>query len=155
MPTPSRRGQILTALLKQLQTLTIANGYTFDVYKVTTAVKNWENTPEAETPVIYIVDESTKPVYHAGKLNEFEWQVALYSVMRNRTQVEMEEFISDIMQCLFKNVTLYDPDTEVRTVSHLRILNIISDNQLFSEIENSQLFKITLEIRYTACVGDR
>jgi hypothetical protein len=155
MPSPSRRGQILVALQKQLETITTANDYSISVYKVTTAVKSWQDTPVAETPVIYIIDESTRPVYHAGKLNEFEWQVGLFVVMKDRTQVEMEEHISDIMTCLFKNVTLYDADTQTRTISHLRILNIVTDNQLFSEIEGAQLFKITLEIRYTACVGDR
>lgn len=149
----SRRGLILANLQRQLETITTGNGYSRTAYKVTTNVHNWHETPAAETPVIYIVDESTQPKYNAGKLLEFEWQVGLFTVMRDRTQLEMEDFVSDIVECLFKNVTLAFDD--VRAISHLRVLNIVTDNQLFSEIEGSQLFKITLELRYTSCVGQR
>lgn len=149
----SRRGQILANLQRQLETVTTGNGYSCTVNKVTTNVHNWHETPAAETPVVYIVDESTHPKYNAGKLLEYEWTVGLFVVMKDKSQLEMEDHISDLIECLFKNVTLaFD---NARAVSHMRVTNIITDNQMFSEIEGSQLFKISLELRYTACVGDR
>lgn len=148
----SRRARILKNLQRQLETITIANGYSADVYKVTTNVKSWHDTPAAETPVIYILDEETGPIYHAGKLLEWEWQVALFTVMRDKTQLEMEEHVSDIMECLNKNMTLsFDGIRPGPSVSIL-VHKILTDNQLFSEIEGSQLFKIVLLIKYTACL---
>ncbi len=150
-PPKSRRAKILMNLQRQLETITIANGYTRDVYRVTTAVKDWRSTPEAETPILYLVDSNTDYQYHAGKLTERTWSIDLYGVMRNQTQLDMEEFISDIEDCLQVNQRLAFPDTGA-VCAHHRIMNITTDNQLFSEIEGSQLFKISVNIIYTACV---
>ena len=152
-PPKSRRGKILINLQKQLETITVDNGYANTVCQVTTNVKNWEDTPAANTPVLYIVDEATSYTYHAGKTTERSWTVSLFGVMRNKEQAEMEEFIADIEDCIMKNVTLNFPDTG-GVVSHVRIREIVTDAQFFSEIEGSQLFKVTLEINYIACIGD-
>lgn len=150
-PPRSRRGKILVNLQRQLETITVENGYTNTVCKVTTVLKNWSDTPEEFTPIIYIVDEATNYVYHAGKTTEREWDVALYGVMKNKEQTDLEEFISDVEDCIFKNVTLAFEDSGP-VISHIRITQIFTDNQLFSEIEGSQLFKVMLKIRYIACV---
>jgi hypothetical protein len=150
-PPKSRRAKILVNLQRQLETITKDNGYTQNVYKVTTNVKTWADTPEAETPVIYLIDENTDYNYHAGKTTERTWTIGIYGVMKNKEQVDMEELIADIEECLLTNVTLYFEDTG-RVASHSRIRNIVTDNQFFSEIEGAQLFKITLDINYVACV---
>jgi hypothetical protein len=152
-PPRSRRGKILQNLQRQLETITVDNGYANSVVKVTTNVKNWADTPEAETPIIYIVDDNTDYNYHAGKTVERSWFVDLYGVMKNKEQVDLEEFIADVEECLTKNQTLAFPETG-GIVSHIRIKNIVTDGQLFSEIEGSQLFKVTLQINYIACVTD-
>lgn len=152
MAPRSRRGKILLNLQKQLETITTGNGYTNNIYKVTTDTRNWSDTPEPETPVIYIVDESTGYTYHAGKTTEREWNIALYGVMKNKSQIEMEEFIADVEECLMKNVTLaFDG---VGVVSHSRITDIVTDGQFFSEIEGTQLFRVGVVLRYIACVDD-
>jgi hypothetical protein len=150
-PPRSRRAKILNNLQRQLETITVANGYSRDVYKVTTSVKAWRDTPEAETPVIYIIDDSTRYEYHPGRLTERTWTISLFGVMKSQTQSDMEELISDIEDCLQANVPLAFPDTG-RVVAHHRITQIVTDNQLFSEIEGSQLFKMTIDFIYTACV---
>lgn len=152
-PPRSRRGKILVNLQRQLETITQDNGYSQNVVKVTTNVKNWSDTPEAETPIIYMVDEETDYQYRAGTTTERTWTVSLYGVMKNKEQTDLEEFIADVEECLTKNVTLtFD---ELRpVVSHIRIRNIVTDSQLFSEIEGSQLFKVTLQIHYIACITD-
>lgn len=152
-PPRSRRGKILVNLQKQLETITQANGYSQNVVKVTTAIKNWADTAEAETPIIYIVDESTLYQYRAGTTTERTWTVALYGVMKNKEQTDLEEFIADVEECLTKNVTLTFDELKP-VVSHIRIREIVTDNQLFSEIEGSQLFKVTLDIIYIACITD-
>jgi hypothetical protein len=146
----SRRGRILVNLQRQLETITAANGYAQQVYKVTSNVKNWFETPAAETPVIYIVDEETSPQYHAGKLVEWEWRIGLFGVMRDKTQVQMEEFISDIQDCLFANGTLSFDGIAPGPCAQIRMGNIITDNQLFSEVEGSQLFKVQIVVKYSA-----
>lgn len=149
----SRRAKILTNLIKQLETIKTENGYTTDVREVSMNVKNWETKLEPETPVIYVVDIRTLPKYNAGKLMEWEWTVALIGFMRNRTQMEMEEFMSDILTCLQENQTLAFEDTG-RTVAHHRIVEMNTDGQFFNEIEGSQLFRIDMTLLYTACVDD-
>lgn len=155
MASTSRRGRILENLMAQLSTITKVNGYSEDTVEVSMNVRNWHERPAAECPVIFVVDESTTPIYHPTKTLEMEWQVALFAYMRDRTQIQMEEYISDIIQCLFRNVTLADTPGGTKSISHLRILNITSDNQMFSEIEGSQLFKITLNLKYMTCVDER
>lgn len=160
-PPLSRRGKILQNLLKQLNTIKLDNGYSRNIYEATTNVKTWSQVPEANTPTVYVVDADDTRTYHAGKLTEVSWNVDLYGVMKNAEQVDMEEFISDIEVCLTKNVTLGFPETATpdnlagRTIAQIRIKDIITDNQLFSEIESSQLFKITITLIYTKCFGER
>lgn len=150
-PPKSRRAKILNNLQRQLETITVANGYSREVYKVTTDVRNWRDTPEAETPTLYIIDDDTDYRYHPGKLTERIWRVDVFGVMRNQTQLDMEELISDVEECLQANVSLYFSDTG-KVIAHHRIVNIKTDNQLFSEIEGTQMFKVSLELLYTACV---
>ncbi len=149
----SRRAKILKNLQAQLETITVEHGYTRDVYKVTMDVKGWRDTPEAETPTLYIVDDSTHYQYHAGRTTERTWTVSIFGVMRNCTQLELEEFISDVEVCLQANVTLYMAESG-KVIDHHRITGIVTDNQLFSEIDGTQLFKVTLDLIYTACVDN-
>lgn len=152
-PLKSRRAKILNNLIRQLQTITVTNNYSRDVYKVTTDVKAWIDTPAAETPTVYVIDERTTPEYHAGKLLNWSWIIGLYGVMRNQTQLDMEEFIADVIECLTKNQRLAFSDTGPVS-AHFRVKEIATDSQLFSEIEGSQLFKISIEIIYTSCVDN-
>lgn len=151
IPFLSRRAKIMFNLQRQLETITKQAGYSRDVYKVTTNVKEWRATPEAETPVLYIIDDNTDYRYHAGRLTERTWTISVFGVMKNQTQMDMEEMIADIEMCLQANVTLAFPDTGP-VCAHHRIMNVVTDNQLFSEIEGSQLFKMTIDVLYTACV---
>lgn len=155
MPEPrSRRAKILVNLQRQLETITVANGYATTLHTVTTRVRNWHETPEAETPCLYIIDENTRYIYHAGKTLEHEWTIGLFGVMKNRSQVEMEELIADIEECLFKNGTLSFDGIRPGPISHLRITNVISDSQLFSELEGSQLFKVEVSFKYVGCADN-
>lgn len=153
MPVMSRRGRILAALQTQLETITTANSYATNVAKVTTVVHNWHETPEAETPVLYLVDEATHVEYHSSRLTERTWTIAIYGVMKNKTQLEMEELIADIETCLVANPTL-SFNGERNLISRHRIQSVVTDNQMFSEIEGSQLFKISVDLLYTACLDD-
>lgn len=153
-PPNSKRAQILNNLQRQLLTILAVNGYSRDVQDVSFNVKTWTQVPEANTPVLYIIDEDEKRTYHPGKLIEVEWNVALYGVMKNQTQLDMEEFISDIETCLFSNLTLRFSDTGP-VINHFRINSIMTDNQFFSEIDGSQLFKITLCLITTRQQGQR
>jgi len=128
----SRRAKILTNLQRQLETITTTNGYSTAVNRVTTNLKNWHDTPAPETPVIYLIDNIAEPKYNPGKLIEWEWSVSLFVVMKDKSQIEMEDLVSDIMDCLYKNVTLaFDGE---RTISQIRIEKIVTDGQFFSEI---------------------
>lgn len=150
----SRRGRIMTNLQRQLQTITKLNGYATDVYGVSFDVRNWHETPEAETPVIYIVDENTTQNYMPGKTLPREWTIGIYGVMRNRTQVEMEELISDIETCLQANQTLSFDGEIPGPVAHHRVTNITTDNQLFSQIDGTLLFKLSVTFLYVQCVDN-
>lgn len=157
----SQRGQILVNLQKQLLTISKANGYVNDVYDVSFVVKTWDQVTEQETPVLYIVDETAQYQYHPGRLVEVIWGLSLYGVMKNHTQDEMEDFISDIDFCLTKNTGLGFPETVTpgnalgNVASQIRIRNITTDGQFFSKIDGSQLFKVSIDVLYTKCYGSR
>lgn len=152
-PPLSRRGKILVNLQRQLRTILTANGYSRNVVKVTTNVKAWRDTPAPETPILYVIDENTDYRYHAGKLSERTWTVSIFGVMKGKTQEDMEELIADIETCIMRNSTL-NFDNSGPIVGYVKVINVVTDNQLFSEIEGSQLFKVTCEIVYTACVDN-
>lgn len=141
-------------LQKQLETISVANGYAQDVIKVTTNVKNWNDTAAAETPILYLIDEDTTPIYNAGKHVEWEWRIGVFGVMKGYDQLTMEELISDVQDCAFRNQTLSFDGERPGPCAQIRIGSIITDNQLFSEIEGSQLFKVMLTIKYTACADN-
>ncbi len=149
----SRRGRIMDALKAQLDTIIKGELYATTCYEVSFNVKNWYQKPEAETPVLYIIDKREARKYGPGKTLEISWFVDIYGFMRGRSQEQMEEFIADIDKCLDLNRTL-SFNGERGLVNHHRVADIITDNQMFSEIEGSQLFCISLEILYTRCVDD-
>lgn len=163
-PTMSRRSRILTNLQRQLQSITCENGYSTTVQDVTLDVQNWDQSTEAQCPIIYIVDENAPYKYNPGKLLQIDWIVNLYGVMKGKTQFEMEEFISDIEVCISKNLSLAFPDSVLPgdpnyplglAVGYTEIQNIITDGQFFSKVDGSQLFKVTLKLTYTKCRGER
>lgn len=153
LPT-AQRALILRNLQKQLRTITKADGYSANIYDASFDVKTWDQIPESETPMVYIVDENAQYTYHPGRLVEVTWDVSLFCIMKNRSQLEMEDFIADLDICLTKNAPLSFPETGP-VINHIRIKNIITDNQLFSQVDNSQLFKMTLSLIYTKCYGNR
>jgi hypothetical protein len=153
-PTLSRRGRILEELIRQLRTITKANGYSCDVVEVSQNVQNWRNKSEVETPLIYVIDQKETRTYGAGRSLQLTWTVELFGCMRNRTQEEMEEFITDIEQCLQKNQTLASESNPRGTVSHHRIQNVLTDAQMFNEIEGSQLFAVIVDFIYNRCVDE-
>lgn len=154
MAYQSRRARILENFIRQLQTITTANGYAVNVAKVSTDVRGWAETPEAECPILYVIDETTNYLYGPGKTTQREWILSVYGVIKNKDQFFMEELIADIETCLFKNVTLSFDGEIPGPVSHMRIQNIVSDSQMFSQIEGSQLFKMTVQLLYVACVDN-
>lgn len=146
----SRRGRILKNLIRQLQTIRKDNGYATNVHNVTTEIRNWNDTPAAETPVIYVVDMDSNPQYHASRLTEWDWRIHLSGYMRDYSQIEMEELVSDIQDCLFKNGTLsFDGETP-GPCAQIRIGTVATDGQLFREIDGSQLFTVQIVVKYTA-----
>lgn len=150
----SQRGKILQNLQRQLQTITVANGFSRDVQDVSFNVQTWTQVPEANTPVIYIIDETASYAYHPGKLIEVTWNISLFVVLKNRSQTDLEEFLSDIDYCLTLNQPLSFSDTGI-VASQVRLRNIITDRQMFAEIENSQLAKISIDVIYIKCYGQR
>lgn len=150
----AQRSLILENLQRQLRTIKAADGYSRDIYDASFDVKTWDQLPEAETPMVYIIDQRTQYQYHPGRLVEVTWDINLFGIMKNASQMEMEDFIADIDICLTKNALLSFPETG-QVVSHIRIRDIVTDNQLFSQVDNSQLFKITISLIYTKCYGQR
>lgn len=146
----SRRGRILNNLISQLKTITKANGYATSVCNVTTEIRNWDQTPSVETPVIYIIDMGSRPQYHAGRLTEWTWTVHLTGLMKDATQIQMEELVSDIQDCLFANGTLSVAGEVPGPAAQIRVQQVVTDGQLMRELDGSQLFTITIEIKYTA-----
>lgn len=153
-PPNSRRGQIFNNLIRQLQTITTDNGYAQNVISVSYIVKTWAQLTEPETPALFIVDETSQWKYHAGQRQEVTWQISIYGVMKNKNQFDMEELVSDIALCLSKNVVLSFTDTG-GVCSLIEIKDVVTDNQMFAEIDGSQLFKVIILVKYAPLYGQR
>lgn len=149
--TNSRRGRIWDNLQRQLQTITVANGYQSELQSVRIAVPNWVDIRADESPLICIIDDVMDFVYHPGKLTERIWTVNLFGIMKGADQDDMEVLLADIEDCLFANVTL-SFDNVGPVCSHIRIRNIVTDKQQFYASEGSQLFKVTITIHWTASI---
>lgn len=152
MPEPlSHRGKILKNLIRQLETIKVANGYSHDITTVTASVRGWSEYVEAQCPALFVIDESTNYEYHATKTMECSWDVSIFGVIRGKDQLFMEEVIADCEDAIARNVTLSFDGVQPGPVSHIRIKNITSDGALFDIVENSQLFRILLTIKYKRC----
>lgn len=149
MATNSRRGRIWDNLIRQLQTITHANGYDSEPAKVTTATPNWNDLRADETPLLVVIDNSQQFNYHAGRLNERVWSLDIFGIMRGQTQDDMEVLLADIEDCLMANVTLTFDNVQPPVCSHIRIRNIVTDRQMFYADEQSQLFKVTIDVIWT------
>jgi hypothetical protein len=142
---PSKRARLLEAMRLILETITTGRGYSKTVCEVSYDVKGWETKSEDQTPVIYIIDDTTDITRHAGCIREYRWRVRLYGVFKggDNSIVDLEKFISDIEQCIYDNNTL------ASEVNKMEIDQITTDNQLFSVQQDSHLFEIVVTIEYT------
>jgi hypothetical protein len=139
----SKRIRVLEALRLILATITKDNGYLTDVMEVSYDVKSWRDKSVGQTPVIYLVDDTTFLVTHAGCIREYQWMVRLFGVIRERTIIEFEQFMADVEEAIYDNNTLFGQ------ANLMRVENISTDNQLFSEIDGTHLFEMETKILYT------
>ena len=145
----SRRGKILVAIKEYLKLIKRENGYNHSIRNVTFDLRSWDSVVESETPILFVVDDKTNSIVrHAGRNREYSWMVRLFGIVKERNIIEFEEIISDIEDCIENNFNLGG------VVSKVEINQVITDNQMFSEKENTHLFDIELEVEYVRCHGD-
>jgi len=144
-PLKSKRARILVALQMLLKTVTKDRGYTQNMADVTFNVKGWRDKAKAETPVMYIIDSVNNIKRHAGTVREYVWRLEIFGTCREMEFIEFEEFLADVEQCLDDNNTLFGQ------INKMEVLSIPTDNQLFSELDNSgvRLFSMDIDIEYT------
>lgn len=149
-PITSKRARILEAMRLILQTITTIKGYSESVCEVSYDVKGWQEKSEDQTPVIYIIDDTTEITKHAGCIREYEWRVRLYGIYRggDNSIIDVEKFITDIEQCIYDNNTL------ASQVNKMEILTVTTDNQLFSVQQDTHLFEIVVGVEYTRKARD-
>lgn len=146
----SKRAKIMQGLKLLLPTITKTNGYTSTVEEVSFDVKGWRDKSAEQTPVIYIIDSLTKIVRHAGTVREYDWQIPVFGCYKAVDIITFEEFISDIEQCIYDNNTLFGQ------VNKMEVDQVLTDNQLFSELNESgtHLFEISLLVQFTRHARD-
>lgn len=144
----SRRAQILVVLKDVLSTIKKSNGYTLSVDEVSFDVNSWNARTSSNTPVIYIVDDIDTTEIKAGKTRFVDWKVQLFGVVKKRSFIEFEQFISDIHECIEHNYNLGG------VISKVEVTGIKTEGQLFSEKEQTHLFEIDLKIEYVRCHGN-
>jgi hypothetical protein len=147
---PSKRGRILKALSLLLPTITKTNGYNNSAEGVSFDVKSWADKTEDQTPWIYIVDDKTQITRHAGQMREFVWDIRLFGVLKGKDIMTFETFITDIEQCIYDNNSLFG------NVNKMEVEEVTTDNQLFSEINDSgaHLFEMVVKMEYTRSARD-
>lgn len=145
----SRRMRILEALRLMLETITKTNGYCHDICEAKYDVNGWRDSLEGDTPVIYVVDERVNKIERmAGKQRQYYWKVILFGVVKGFDIFEFEQHIADVQSLIEDNIGLPP------LFSQIEVDAIRTDNQLFSEKEDTHLYEIELEIRYIQCLGD-
>lgn len=146
----SKRARLMKALLLLLPTITTSRGYTTNVETVSFNVKAWRDLPADQTPSIYIIDDQTKLIKHAGCIREYTWTVRLFGCVKDKDIMMFEEFIADIEECIYDNNTLFGQ------VNKVEVEEVTTDNQLFSEINDNgaHLFEMVLGVEYTRKARD-
>lgn len=145
----SRRAKILKALEQILSLVKKANGYTHTLQNVTFDVRAWDDVVEAETPIVFIIDDKTNSIKrHAGRSREYVWCIKLFGIVKEKSMIDFEEIIADIEDCIENNYTL------AGTVSKCEVDQVVTDNQMFSEKDGTHLFEIQLSAEYIRCHGN-
>lgn len=145
VPMPSKRARILRGVEELLKTVTKDNGYAVGLQNVSFNVKGWQDTPEDQTPVAYIVDSNTLLVRHAGCVREYVWDIEVFGCVKGRDIWDFENLIADIESAFDDNNTLFGQ------VNKMEVENILTDNQLFSQTQNNgaQLFSMIIKMEFT------
>lgn len=145
----SRRMKILEAIKGILNQITIINGFSYDIDEASFDVNAWRDRLEGDTPAIFVVDDSTPSITRmAGKQRQYKWKVLLFGVVKGMDIYQFEDHLADVQECVELNGYLGG------LVSKIEINNIITDNQLFSEKEDTHLYEIELQVEYIQCHGN-
>jgi hypothetical protein len=138
-----KRTRVFVGLIELLKTISKTGGYETNVDEVLDDVESWEERAKERSPVIYVVDDDTRLVRHAGCVREYTWLFKLYVVVRDDDTETMENLIGDIEECIDDNNTL------LGQVNKMEIPRILTDGQLFKRRAHVQLTEMTVEILYT------
>ena len=144
----SRRGRILCMLAKVLNTISENRGYCLDVCDVSFDVHSWNSVLESETPKIFIVDDTADVERKAGRTRFYTWKVLVFGVVKEKEMEEFEEHLADVQECIEINGHLGG------VVNKTEVNSIRTDNQLFSEKENTHLYEMEVQLEYVQCFAD-
>lgn len=148
-PYRSRRLKIFEGIRLLLGQVKKRNGYTQTVQEASFDVNAWRDSLEGDTPKIYVVDDGTPVIERkAGRQREYVQKVNLFGVTKGLTFKTFEEHIADIEE-MIEN---YGHICGVANRSE--VANVITDNQLFSEKEDTRLYEMTVEVFFIRCHGD-
>lgn len=142
---PSKRARILKGLELLLKTVNKDNGYVVGLTNVSFNVKGWRDLPADQTPVAYIVDSNTILVRHAGCVREYIWDIEVFGCVKDKDIWDFENCIADVEQSIYDNNTLFGE------VNKMEVENILTDNQLFSQVQDNgaQLFSMVVKMEFT------
>lgn len=142
---PSKRARLLKGLEYLFKSVTKGNGYIVGAENVSFDVKGWRDLPADQTPVVYLIDGVTLPVRHAGCVREYVWDIEVFGCVKDKDIWTFESFISDLEQAIDDNNTLFGE------VNKMEVENILTDNQLFSQIQENgaQLFSMIVKLEFT------
>lgn len=141
----SKRVRIIKGLEALLKTVTKDNGYVVGLQNVSFDVKTWRDVSADQTPIAYIVDSNTVLIRHAGCVREYVWDIEVFGCVKDKDIVDFEQCIADIEQSIDDNNSLFGE------VNKMEVENIMTDNQLFSQIQNNgaQLFSMVVKMEFT------
>ncbi len=147
-PIASKRARLLLAMKRLLETIKSSRGYNTDVTEVSFDIRGWQAKSTPETPIIYIIDDTTDIKRHAGSIREHKWIIRLFGVVREMDFIAFEKFISDVEEALKDNNTLFGQ------CNMMEVIEISTDNQFFSELTGNHLYEIVVEVLFTRKFGE-
>lgn len=142
---PSKRARILRGIELLLKTITKDAGYVEGLQNTSFDVKSWRDIAADQTPIAYIVDSNTVLVRHAGCIREYVWDIEVFGCVKEKDIWTFENVIADIEQAIDDNNTLFGE------VNKMEVENILTDNQLFSQVQSNgaQLFSMIVKVEFT------
>ncbi len=142
-------GQIFTAIRTRLETIQTSNGYLNDVKKVVTGrARMTLDMPEPDLPYIEVLKDSDNYDHNAGSSYWEDRVLVIFMVApREWEDVQMEDLMQDVRQCLFGGSANATGNTGMTLSGLVQSMHLIDSHSDLGLIESNRIFSMRIRLR--------